>query len=180
MVYLLRVDVAKFRALEPVDDASFDLFLGGFEGRSMADEWEVPEVRFLNDRGWEQQLQGDFPYLCGAVPVMSAKVVAALGSLLEVSGELLPLASDDGEYWAFNCLAVVDAMDTQRSTADFVAPGRIVVLRDFVPKIPIDELAPIFKLPQWLAGSTLITEHVVELVVRHGLRGLDPRPVMKP
>jgi hypothetical protein len=71
-------------------------------------------------------------------------------------------------------------MDTQRSTADYVAPGRIVVLRDFVPKIPIDELAPIFKLPQWLAGSTLITEHVVELVVRHGLRGLDPRPVMKP
>lgn len=100
--------------------------------------------------------------------------VAALRSLLEPNGELLPLSSEDGTYWAYNCLTVVDAMDAQRSTADYRAPDRIVVLRQFVPRYV--ELAPIFKLPQWLRGSVLVTEQFVELVLRHGLTGLDLRP----
>lgn len=177
-LYELDVDATKFRAVEPVSDDDDDLFMKGFRGQPMADTWTSPEVRFVDDEFCEHQVVGDFPHLFGAVPVMSARAVEALHSVLEPCGELLPLGCEVGEYWAYNCLAVVDAMDTQRSTADYLAPDRIVVLRRFVPRVALDmELAPIFKLPQWLAGSPLITDVFVDIVVQHGLRGLDPRPL---
>lgn len=134
MLYEWKVDTAKFLAVEPIDENDFDLFIDGFNGEPMAHGWSAPDVRFVHDHPSAAQLRGDFPHLFGAVPVMSERAVAALRSLLEAHGELLPLSSEGGTYWAYNCLTVVDAMDTQRSTADYLAPDRIVVLRHFVPR----------------------------------------------
>jgi hypothetical protein len=57
----------------------------------------------------------DYPCLELVTPVFSRRAVDALGSMLSDHGELLPLITDVGEYFAYVCLAKLDVLDLKKS-----------------------------------------------------------------
>ncbi|WP_149497469.1 imm11 family protein [Roseiconus lacunae] len=78
---------------------------------------------------WEpQKVIGDVAGFCDYPtvdnkPAFSARAVAVLRDLLEPCGELLPLLTPIGEYFAFNIQVVSDALDRERSNASLGDPG---------------------------------------------------------
>jgi len=57
----------------------------------------------------------DYPCLELVTPVFSRRAVDALGTMLSDHGELLPLITDVGEYFAYVCLAKLDVLDLKKS-----------------------------------------------------------------
>ena len=176
-IYEFDVDPEKFATLELVDDDDHDLLIDGFNAQPMAADWRDPRVRITPVQAGREQLVGDFPDLAGAIVVLSGTAVHALGGLLEGHGELLRLESDDGEYWAYNVLTTVDLMAEDVSEAEYLAPGRMLLLRSLTPRRDVGPLPPIFKLPLWTKGSALVTDELLDAVIANGLTGLDPRPL---
>jgi hypothetical protein len=178
VIYELRAEPEKFRGFEIVHEEEIAPFVDGFAGEPMADTWRTPEVRFWQDaRG--DELRGDFPSLVGFMPAFSGRAKESMGVLLEGAGEWLPLRCNEGDYWAFNVLAVADVMDEGRSQGEYLAPGRLLTLDKLALRGPASvAVGPIFKLPQWLKGSALVTQRFVDLVISARLTGLDLRVVM--
>jgi hypothetical protein len=57
----------------------------------------------------------DYPCLELKTPVFSRRAVDALGTMLSDQGELLPLITDAGEYFAYVCLTKLDVLDQKKS-----------------------------------------------------------------
>lgn len=57
----------------------------------------------------------DYPCLELATPVFSRRAVDALGTILSDNGELLPLVTEVGDYFAYVCLTKLDVLDQKKS-----------------------------------------------------------------
>src|SRR5262249_9680807 len=69
----------------------------------------------------------DFP--CAGslgIPVLSPKAVATLRDLLESDGEILPVETPRGEYYAFNITRLSDALDRRRSEIDWFKKPTVI------------------------------------------------------
>ncbi len=127
-VFILKFDFRdpRFSQFDLVDDShSFfgnNNLYADFRGKDISKlSWQP--YRF-GDAWVPQKVTGDVAafndYPCiGQVPVFSGRAVSVLRDLLEPCGELLPLISDVGEYFAFNILAKSEALDVENSEADF-------------------------------------------------------------
>lgn len=86
--------------------------------KTMKRKWTAP---ILSSLWTPQEVQGrvnsfnDFPCIMMDIPAFSARAVRALKDYLEPNGELLPLVSDIGEYYAYNTRTIVDALDPVKS-----------------------------------------------------------------
>lgn len=83
-----------------------------WEPNRLADIWVPPLV------------VGDLPGFCDfttvdRIPFLSRRAVAALKDLIQPDVELLPCKTSVGQYFAVNSLAISDALDRERSEADF-------------------------------------------------------------
>lgn len=85
----------------------------------MATLWK-PQPVVGRVRAWN-----DFPCVSGAVPAFSRRAVDALRDFLEPNGELLPLVSNIGEYYAYNVTTVADVLDQERSDMDWGSGTRV-------------------------------------------------------
>jgi hypothetical protein len=155
----------------------YDVFLDGFKGESMADHWQpVP----MDRQEQERATMGvpDFPLVANVVntEIISERAAALLDPLIGRHIELLPMASDEGQFFAMNVVTVVDVLDEELSEGNWYGPGRMSVIRRFVMRSSADHaLPPVFKIPQ--SGRTFITDEFLAAVREHGLTGLGPRPV---
>ena len=175
-LYKFDVDVPRFARLEMLDMADVRVFMKGFQLEPMTDRWRPLRVEVDRDDLARGLLIGDFPDIAGSIIALSIRAVDALHDLLVDHGELLPLESDDGEYFLFNVLAQHDVMDTERSEARYLSRGRVMTLDRLVLKEPRpQDLSPIFKLPQWRRGAPLLTESFVDAIERNGLTGFRRR-----
>lgn len=92
----------------------------------------------------------DYPEIELEVPCFSQRAVEALRALLEPNGELLPVESKFGEYFAYNILAKVEAPDLSRSKMEFFpSENRVAVGVDYFAfdKSHINDLS-IFRLKE--------------------------------
>lgn len=116
----------------------------------------------------------DYPCVNLTIPAFSHRAVEALHDLLEPNGELLPLVSSVGEYYAYNVTTVADILDHERSEIEWFNEGRVLAL----------EISRYECLPQKLSGlsifrivemssSTFVHQVFVDRVREHGLRGFD-------
>lgn len=130
--------------------------------------WQVPRMA----RCWTPQPVigrvrsfNDYPTVGGSVPAFSRRAVDALRDLLEPNGELLPLVSDVGEYYAYNVITVADILDQERSKLQLMS------LLDVYECLP-DKMhgLAIFRLVDKFTG-TYVAEPFVERVKQRGLRG---------
>jgi hypothetical protein len=65
------------------------------------------------------QPHNDYPCVNLTVPAFNRRAVDALRDFLEPNGELLPLVSSVGEYYAYNITTVVDCLDHERSEIEW-------------------------------------------------------------
>lgn len=149
-VFELRSDMDKYLALEFSSSQDRDqLIAHPFDGSSRTAFWKsIVVVEYARSRK-ENRPQSDFPFLMTGIPVFSVRAAEALSDILSANGELLPLVSDIGQYFAYNTTTVIDALD--RTTSELETLGRVrrisrVIRYAFVPHaIPP---ASIFKLTE--------------------------------
>lgn len=104
--------------------------------------------------------------------VFSSRAVNALGDLLKKNGELLPIQTNDGEYFAFNLLTVADVLNDAKSKISFCNSYQYRAQRiekfSFHEK-PLANLA-IFRIPE-LPNDIYVTKKFVDTVENRGLNG---------
>ena len=168
-----------FEWILPVDDADFEV-VRSLDGTSRRAGWRPIPVRVLRaDEDGSTRRSADIPWLGDHVLVLSCRGVGVLGEVLSRSGELLPLECDDGEYWLFNALRVVDALDFEASELVRFTGGRVlrIVHHEFIPQKLVD--AEVFKLPEMLRGSLYATDEFVTEFRSSGLLGTEFCPVWR-
>jgi hypothetical protein len=130
-------------------------------------------------RGWKPikvigrvRAFNDNPGMLGC-PAFSQRAVDALRDLLEPNGEILPLSTPIGPYFAFNVTKVADVLDWKKSDVDWIVnrkPFNALRIYKYVffPK-KLKDLA-IFVSPEDPMG-VYVTETFVQRVRQHGLNG---------
>jgi len=131
----------------------------------LAQVWKPVKV-IGNVRPWN-----DYPCINLRVPVFSRRAVDALRDLLEPNGELLPLISEVGEYYAYNVTTVADVLDEERSEVnwglDRAYASRIIRFEFHPDRL---EGLSIFRFPQTM-NQYLVTEVFARRVREHRLQG---------
>jgi hypothetical protein len=127
----------------------------GLDGTSRRAAWKPVPVRVLRaEEGGPRRQTADLPWLGSQVLVLSSRAVATLGEALERSGELLPLKCRDAEYWLFNALCVVDALDETQSELVRFAGGGVMKISQHVFDPRKLYGVEVFKLPQMLSRAS--------------------------
>jgi hypothetical protein len=150
------------------NDAWAQDFLPDEDGRPprLADVWRPAKVdgrvRSFND------------YPCvDSVPAFSERAVEALRDLLEKNGELLPLSSELGRYYAYNVTTVADVLDRKKADAVYSADGRSAMwIKRYAFCASRLKGLTIFRIPEddW---APYVTDEFVARAEQHGLDGLD-------
>jgi hypothetical protein len=119
----------------------------------------------------------DYPCLELSTPVFSRRAVDAMGEMLTANGELLPLKTTAGEYYAFNLLTKIDALDLKRSRLSRSNVYEIAGwLHFYTFKTTKTKQATIFRIPE-SHGGILVTDVFKKRAESASLNGLDFIPV---
>ena len=159
---------------DPYSSRTDDFFPDQVESR----DWEVPRLKSI----WKPlrvvgrvRPYNDYPCVGMLVPAFSERAVEALRDILDANGELLPLVSDVGRYYAYNVTTVADALDLEKSQIKWMNKSELVLAQDieryeFVPE-KVASLT-IFRL-----SVTTTRYYVTDTFVRRfdaaGLRGAN-------
>lgn len=169
------------------DDPRFEGF-----GLLHSEEWDlldfVPGPRTTPD--WEKRRAGstwrsievigrvrkynDYPGV-GLLPGFSKRAVDCLRHYLEPNGELLPVLSKTGEYYAYNVTTAADVMDKSRSLVQWLPgcePGLEIAMKVQRFELIPDRLAglSIFFMRE-LSYDTFVTQCFVDRAKECGLQG---------
>lgn len=114
----------------------------------------------------------DYPCVNMSIPAFSRRAVDALRDYLETNGELLPLVTKVGEYFAFNVTKVADVLNHQRSKIEWLGESHVSALEIGRYECIADRLKglSIFRLVEE-CSSTFVTQCFVDRVFEHGLQG---------
>ncbi len=193
-VWLVSSNVTKFNYLAKRSKRSFSS-LRLTEGKSQLETWVPLEVWYHPLDFWEERGLANFPYW-GVSLVCDIAARKVIRELLEDHVEFLPLIFQapvaDGsfysiktlrtligkEYFAINCLRILDCLDLDRSQFDYfdrTRSIRYIVKYEFKPDC-LDGV-PIFKLPMSNSVETFVTGEFKQLVEDNNLTGLEFRKV---
>lgn len=174
-IYLLKADSNHFQNLVFVNQPVYN-DLRPFLGQEITD-WRPLKVRvFREDRANKNLPVSDFPTFA-TVPVFSRRACEILKKILEGNGQLLSLACDEGEYFAFNVTTLCDAFDKTASQVTELPGGGIIMVKKYVLLAdPINE-ATIFKIPQTAVLDVFVDERFKNLVESNKLKGFLFEPV---
>jgi hypothetical protein len=114
----------------------------------------------------------DFPCLDLMTPAFSRRAVDVLRDFLEPNGELLPLVHPAGEYYAYNCLKIVEVIDREKTKARWYNDDpRMTSHVTFFSLIPerLKGLS-IFRMRQ-MSMRCFVTTPFVERAIAAGLNG---------
>lgn len=156
---------------------------------SIAHNWS-PLRLVYNDEDQDLPI-GDFPWFYGYFPVFTWRSLQVLRDLLVKHGELLPLESPDGVFTAYKVLTHIDAIDRDRSEAEYFPKTEAEKRRHAGPPLLYrlrrgvfleDKIGdtPIFKLANSLQETIYVSSEFVDRVVEAGLRGFAFNQVWPP
>jgi hypothetical protein len=134
-IYILgsNLDYYIIKFLRGEDKNFYDL---RFDGKTKhIDTWKALKIDFhKQDRDKRKLLpDSDFPSLFSNLPVLNKKSLEVLKDLLLPHGELLPLIyKDNVEYFAYNCLNLIDAFDTDNSNIEWTTVGTIIHVNKYM------------------------------------------------
>jgi hypothetical protein len=116
----------------------------------------------------------DFPCVDLIVPAFSKRAVEVLGEMLTDNGELLPLVSTVGEYYALNVLTKIDCLDAENTR--YLRPAERNAALMLVDSFAFHEEklrgATIFRIPQQ-QKLKLVTSAFKERVENARLNGFN-------
>ncbi|GEM_PF-2153433 len=102
----------------------------------------------------------------------SGRAVKALGPLLSDNGEVLPLRTDQGRWYFFNPLTVIDALDHSGSIIGRSRPDEIGWVEYYAIRPETLCGAAIFRIPEQ-PYDLLVTEEFRRRCEEAGLQGMD-------
>jgi hypothetical protein len=176
-IYRLQAEREGFRWLTLAQEPDLGL-LAVLQGMPAAGFWTTPSVATL-----ELDFEGrtlplpDCPVFTTAA-VFSRRAVDVLLDLLIESGEILPLGCEEGDFFVFNVIRVLDALDEAQSELKRFGRngrGRVkrIVRHAFFPE---RVTASIFRIPQ-KPLRVYVTQGFVDRAESAGLTGFDFTPV---
>lgn len=132
----------------PVDDEE-NLRLARIFGQPQSSSWQPVRMKLLKqDERYRRRKPSDTPWMGSFLMVMKPKAVDALLDLCLAAGELLPLACDDAELFAWNVTTVVDALNLEKSSLVRYPDGGVMTITEyfFKPDVIADLVA--FRIPE--------------------------------
>ena len=168
-VFELRSDVERYCWLTMVNESDFDVMFQ-FDGHPIRSRWSSPSVQYIRDDLSGGCKVGDFPELAPGIVVVSRRALESLVDILTKHGEILPLTSDDGDFFAFNVTRLIDALDDVNSKARRFSSGRIMELLEPVFYGELLRGEAIFKVPE-RTSTVFVTQDFVSRVQEAGLSG---------
>jgi hypothetical protein len=175
-VYLLRsiLDDSRFEGFGCAARSHFngdrlvDDFTLDDEGRPalLASVWRAPNVE-----GRVKEFN-DLPMVNLLIPALSARAADGLRELLEPNGELLPLKSSVGRYYAYNVTTVAPAavLDERKSKLVRFDDGRVMTIDRYEFRPRRLKGLTVFRIPQDNV-DVYVTDAFAERVRELGLRG---------
>lgn len=107
-------------------------------------------------------------------PAWDKRAVEVLRPLVEGQVEILPLLSDDGEFFFINVINVLHCLDHERSTFYYArTDGRIVGVKDFVFQPSCLDGQHIFRLAEDNYAVVYVSDDFKHTVEANGLTGLE-------
>lgn len=167
-VYSLDRDTSTCLGVLWLRDEDNEVPLEFMNGVSLAEGWHPLPVGFYRDED-EHRVPGDLASPLNQCPIFSRRAIDVLRPVLESHGEILPLLCSEGEYYAFNLLAVRDAVDPER--AQFWRGKTGVILEVLRYAFLSERLRDtwIFWTPE--LKNVMVTDKFVRLVQQNGLTG---------
>lgn len=181
MIFRLGSLEGGYECIELVDFNAVDLNQMVARGLPLAHDWKPIKVRRGHPTSNKKQAKdADFPwYGGGAHMVLRRRAVEALRPLLDKYGELLPLNDEDGvELYLFNCLNVIDALDTAKSEITYFDDGIKVMWIDryaLRPDVVGDHA--MFRLTHGGLSNIYVSQVFVDAVRKAKLVGLKFREI---
>lgn len=106
-----------------------------------------PNQFFLQTGPKEQQLSyGELSFLIPSIPLIHERLIDSLSSLLTPYGELLPMPSENGIYYAYHVLKAYDALDWERSIT-YRYPKSLVQIQRYEFQVEKVKRPLFFRLP---------------------------------
>ena len=165
-IFKLNFDVDNFEILEVCEPVDIE-FYRMFDGTSLKSGWKKLKVRRMEP---EKQLElGDAPGF--VTPIFNEKALKILSPLIDDQVEYLPLDLDGIEYYAVNVLAVVDAVDYEKSKIVKFSSGRIMCFEEYSFIRDKIQGINIFKIPDEREGDAFVSETFKNAVEDNQLRG---------
>lgn len=176
-VYELNHESDTYQAIRAHTIADFERFLL-FDGAPIGKAWVPVSVKLFREAtSFQHERPGDFPYLTAGVPVFTPKSLNALADLLEPHGEILPLQSDDGLFFAYNVTRVIDCLDVDNSQVKRFSDGDIMHVQQYTFFPERITGIPIFKIPQLSRAYVFVTAEFLRRVEDHALSGFRFKPL---
>ena len=171
MRFFKPIGVKDFECVSLCDTKQYEI-LSSLDGTPCLSVWRPLKAERVKDDETQEGRASDFPWMACNL-VMRQKAVDALRDILKKSGEILPLATDDGvELYLLNVHGV-DALDEEKSSiVRYEKSGKIMLITKAVFFDNALEGVDIFRLPH-KGGQIYVSEVFVERVRTAGLVGID-------
>jgi hypothetical protein len=137
-----------------------------------AASWRSVVVRAVTD-GSAGPTRSDFATVW-TEPALSGRAAKALRELVSSCAELLPLATDIGDYFVLNVLTVPDALDEATSELTHFSTGRVMQVKRYSFRPQVIRDVPAFKIPQMPRAPVFLSEQFIRRAHELELTGLDP------
>jgi hypothetical protein len=161
-----------YELCHPKDENDFGSIATLVNGRERRRTWSPIRMRIIKEDERVPLRESDSPWLGSYALIFRPRAVNALRSLLEVSGELLPLAPANAGLQIYNPTFVVDALDEDRSKLTR-SDGYILIVYTYIFRPEVIRNLPIFKISNLRVSPTFVDESFVSLWKASGLKGLD-------
>lgn len=130
---------------------------------------EVRLERSYEEHGRDHLRPSDFPWLAGNAPAYSRRAVAALRSILELHGEIVPLRGADDAFAALDVRIRLNALDREALKAQRFRSGRIMTIETYAfHREAVGDWA-IFTDRDW--DEVFVAQEYVDAVAATGLEG---------
>lgn len=175
-IYEAEIDEG-FELCQPVNHADFENALVSVSGSPSLSDWQPMPVEIIREDEGRKLKKSDSPWFGSYALVFRRKAVEALGPLLLDNGELLPLDCPEAELWMFNATRVLDALDEKKSEIIRFSTGRVMAIERYAFRPEVIEGADVFKIPQFRASPTFVSQRFRDAWKAAKLRGLDFKPI---
>ncbi len=127
-----RINANGYEIINTVHGYRDDQVFRDLYGRSRKHDWKPILVKRDHPTRRGRCKEADIPY-DHDVLILRPHAVEALQDIIEAHGELLPLATNDGvELYVFNPRFVLDAIDRERSTLEYVPESTTIWVKEYV------------------------------------------------
>jgi hypothetical protein len=173
-IYRVRPDVNNYQFFVLEDDNLVGTEMLNFDGTPKADRWVVPAVYIYAPK----LKKGNFPALWSTTTIVVDQVaLKQLRGLLEMSGELLPLAHKDNLYHVLNVTGCFNILDEHHTEWRYEKGSLPIGHYAFHAKRMTE--TPLFRIPETCGYEILTCEGLTDSehefkgrVEQLGLKGL--------